>query len=253
MRAWLIQQAVLRPETHRSHGLPTVSGMDEGLTYLVRVWLPDRPGALAAVAARIGALKGDVLGLEIVERSNGLAVDELVVSLPDGVSVDLIVKEVGQVDDVEVEDVRLLEGSTYDPQLDALEAAAIILGADERDDLARALCEHVGRTVRAGWVCVLESGGVVLASWGDRPNDRWLDSFVSGSPPCDTPSRLPDMDAVWLPLPAAGAALIVGRDTPIRARERHRIAALARIADAWFRRLKERSTLEAWMSHPCRP
>ena len=226
--------------------------MEDELTYLVRVWLPDRPGALAAVAARIGALKGDVLGLEIVERSNGLAVDELVVSIPDDVPVDLIVKEVGQVDDVEVEDVRLLHGSTYDPQLDALEAAAIILGAEDRDELARALCEHAGRTVRAGWVCVLESGGGVLASWGDRPNERWLDSFVSGSPPCDTPNRMPEMDTVWLPLPAAGAALIVGRDTTVRARERHRIAALARIADAWFRRLKERSTHRAWMTHPSR-
>jgi hypothetical protein len=100
---------------------------------------------------------------------------------------------------------------------------------------------------------VLESGGGLLASWGDRPNERWLDSFVSGSPPCDTASRLPEMGAVWVPLPAAAAALIVGRDTSVRARERHRIAALARIADAWFRRLKERSTVEAWMIHPSRP
>ncbi|MEM9566640.1 MAG: hypothetical protein AAGA93_28725, partial [Actinomycetota bacterium] len=220
---------------------------------LVRVWLPDRPGALAAVAARIGALKGDVLGLEIVERRNGLAIDELVVSIPDGVPVDLIANEVGQVDDAEVEDIRPLEDSTYDPQLDALEAAAIILGAGSREELGQALCEHVGRTVRANWACVLESDGTVFGSWGDRPNDRWLDSFVSGSPPCDTPARMPEMDTVWLPLPVASAALIVGRDTAIRARERHRIAALARIADAWFRRLKESANYEAWMFHPSRP
>lgn len=227
--------------------------MEDGLTYLVRVWLPDRPGALAAVAARIGSLEGDVLGLEIVERSNGIAIDELVVSIPDGVSVDLIVNEVGQVDDAEVEDVRLLEGSSYDPQLDALEAAAIILGAEDREALAQALCEHAGRTVRAGWVCVLEAGGGILASWGDRPNERWLDSFVSGSPPGDSPNRLAEMDTVWLPLPVAEAALVVGRDTAVRARERHRIAALARIADAWFRRIEERSTVRAWMAHPSRP
>ena len=227
--------------------------MDQPRTYLVRVWLPDRPGALAAVAARIGALKGDVLGLEIVERRNGLAIDELVVSIPDGVPVDLIANEVGQVDDAEIEDIRPLEDSTYDPQLDALEAAAIILGAGSREELGQTLCEHVGRTVRANWACVLESSGAVLGSWGDRPNDRWLDSFVSGSPPCDTPTRMPEMDTVWLPLPVASAALIVGRDTAIRARERHRIAALARIADTWFRRLKESANYEAWMFHPSRP
>ena len=227
--------------------------MEEPRTFLVRVWLPDRPGALAAVAARLGALKGDVLGLEIVERRNGLAIDELVVSLPHGVPVDLIANEVGQVDDVEIEDIRPLQDSTYDPQLDALEAAAIILGAANREELAQALCQHVGRAVRADWVCVLESGGGVLGSWGDRPNERWLDSFVSGSPPCDTPSRMAELDTVWLPLPVASAALIVGRDTTIRARERHRIAALARIADAWFRRLKESANYEAWMLHPSRP
>ncbi len=227
--------------------------MDEPRTYLVRVWLPDRPGALAAVAARIGALKGDVLGLEIVERRNGLAIDELVVSIPDGVSVDLIANEVDQVDDVEIEDIRPLDTTNYDPQLDALEAASIILGAGDREELADALCHHVARTVRANWACVVERNGNVLGSWGDRPNDRWLDSFVSGSPPCDTEGRMPEMDAVWLPLATASAALVVGRDTTIRSRERQRIAALARIADAWFRRLKESSNYEAWMLHPSRP
>ncbi len=227
--------------------------MDQPQTYLVRVWLPDRPGALAAVAARFGALKGDVLSLEIIERRNGLAIDEVVVSMPPGVPVDLIANEVGQVDDAEVEDIRLLEDASHDPQLDALEAAAIILGASTREDLSQALCQHLGRTVRADWACVLERGGGVLGSWGDRPNDRWLDSFVSGMPSCDTSARLPEIDAVWLPLPVADLALIVGRDTPIRARERHRIAALARIADAWFRRLKEASNYEAWMLHPSRP
>ena len=226
--------------------------MDEPQTYLVRVWLPDRPGALGSVTARLGALKGDVLAVEIVERRNGLAIDELVVAVPAGVPVDLIANEVGQVDDVEIEDIRPVGDGAYDPQLDALEAASIILGSGDRDELAEALSLHVGRVVRADWACVLATDGSVIGSWGDRPNERWLDSFVSGSPPCDAPARMPEMDTVWLPLPAAGAALIIGRDTTIRARERQRLAALARIADAWFRRLREISTYEAWMVHPSR-
>lgn len=31
-------------------------------TYVVRVWMPDRPGALGQVASRIGAVGGDVVG-----------------------------------------------------------------------------------------------------------------------------------------------------------------------------------------------
>ena len=61
--------------------------------YLVRlrVWLPDRPGALGAVASRIGGVKGDVIGIEILEQGAGRAVDDLVVALPSASLVDLLV------------------------------------------------------------------------------------------------------------------------------------------------------------------
>ena len=48
-------------------------------TYVIRVWLPDRPGALGAVASRIGAVGGDVVAIDILERGAGRAIDELVV------------------------------------------------------------------------------------------------------------------------------------------------------------------------------
>ena len=69
-------------------------------SYVLRVWLPDRPGALGAVASRIGAVKGDVVGIEILETGAGQAVDELVVQLPEATLVDLLVNEVRQVDGV---------------------------------------------------------------------------------------------------------------------------------------------------------
>ena len=53
-------------------------------TFVIRMWLPDRPGALGQVASRIGAVRGDVVGIDILERDGGQAVDELVVELPDG-------------------------------------------------------------------------------------------------------------------------------------------------------------------------
>ncbi|MEM7273982.1 MAG: hypothetical protein AAF547_12940 [Actinomycetota bacterium] len=234
--------------------------MEKRQRYLVRVWLADRPGALGAVASRFGALRGDVIGLEIIERGGGQAIDDLVVSLPADLPIDFIVREVSAEGDVEIEDIRPMEGTTYDPQLDVLEAAAILLGAETRDDLAAALAEHVCRGVRADWACVTESDGAILGAVGDHPNRRWLASFLSGSPaigPTDdaadpTADDWPPMDAVWVPLPAAAAALVVGRDGPFRARERQRLAALARIADAWFRRMKERSDWEAFALHPSR-
>lgn len=233
--------------------------MESRLTYLVRIWLPDRPGALGLVASRLGALRGDVVGLEIMERGGGLAIDELVVSLPDDVSVSLIVREVTSVDEVTVEDIRLLDGSTYDPQLDVLEAAAIVVGSETADDLALALAEHVCRAVKSSWACVVEpgllnKGSGVVGAWGGCPNDRWLEGFIAGSPcaDADADDAVPtvSMEAVWFPLPAASLVLVVGSDSAIRAKERHRLAALARIADAWFRRLKERSGMTGRALHP---
>ena len=44
--------------------------------YVVRIALPDRPGALGLVASRIGAVGGDIVAINILERDEGHAVDE---------------------------------------------------------------------------------------------------------------------------------------------------------------------------------
>ena len=49
--------------------------------YVVRIALPDRPGALGLVASRIGAVGGDIVAIHILEREDGQAVDEFVVEL----------------------------------------------------------------------------------------------------------------------------------------------------------------------------
>src|SRR5258708_2115710 len=66
-------------ETSRSHCSRTLGAMR---SFVVRVWLPDRPGALGAVASRIGSVRGDLTGIEILERGGGRAIDELIVELP---------------------------------------------------------------------------------------------------------------------------------------------------------------------------
>ncbi|MEO7442016.1 MAG: hypothetical protein ABIW46_00620, partial [Acidimicrobiales bacterium] len=85
-------------------------------TFVVRVWVPDRPGALGAVASRIGAVRGDLVGIDILERGGGRAIDELVVELPSAELVGLLVTEMGQVDGVDVEDVRAATEAAHDPR-----------------------------------------------------------------------------------------------------------------------------------------
>ena len=79
--------------------------------YLVRVRLLDRPGALGLVASRIGAVGGDIVAVDILERENGTAIDEFVIELGGDELVGLLSREVHEVDGAKVEGVRLLETS----------------------------------------------------------------------------------------------------------------------------------------------
>lgn len=203
-------------------------------TFVVRVWLPDRPGALGQVASRIGAVRGDVVGIDILERGAGRAIDELVVQLPDANLVSLLLAEIDQVDGVDVEDVRPANSELQDPRLDALETAALLVGAASRDDLLRCLVAHARRDFGTEWAVVVDlDERVLLASHGAPPPPGWLVAFVAGSQSSEAACAGecgPD-DVAWAGLAGSELALVLGRQgRPFRARERHQLAALTRIA-----------------------
>lgn len=219
-------------------------------TYIIRVWMPDRPGALGALASRIGAVGGDVTGIDILERGAGRAIDELVVELPDDALVDLLVAEIHQVDGVDIESIRPAAEALHDPRVDALETAAVLVGAPTPTAAIDELCVHGVRTVGAHWGVVLDlADGSIVSQVGDCPPAAWIAAFVAGS---QSSARVSDGDAgpsdvVWAPLPAAGRALVMGRNgEAFRARERRQAAALARIVDTRFREL----TIAARQDHP---
>lgn len=212
-------------------------------TYIVRMWLPDRPGALGQVASRIGAARGEIIGIDILERGGGRAIDELVVQLPDGALTDLLVHEVEQVDGVDVEEVRPVADALHDPRLDALETAAILVGSSDGDDLLEAVVTHAKRVVGGEWAAVvLIDDGEILAEIGSLPTTPWLLAFLSGS---QESARLVNGessadDIVWSPMPSTGLALVLGRDgTAYRARERRQLSAIARIADTRLGELRQ--------------
>jgi len=214
-------------------------------TFVVRMWLPDRPGALGQVASRIGAVRGEIVGIDILERGAGRAIDELVVQLPELALLDLLVQEIQQVDGVYVEQVRPVTDALHDPRLDALETAAMLVGATDRDELVDSVVAHARRAVGAEWSAVLQmDDGTVLGEEGPVPPAPWLVAFVEGtrsSVRVASGEAGPD-DVVWSPLPSAGLTLVVGRNgTAYRARERRQVAALARIVDTRLREVVGRS------------
>src|SRR5688500_8770036 len=150
-------------------------------TYVVRLWLPDRPGALGLVATRIGAVRGDVLSIEIIERDGGQAIDELVVSLPDPDLVPLMLSEIAEVDGVAVEDIWAVGSGrpTRDAQLLDLVETLVVAHPDKR---LQELCDGVQTALDTDWAVALAgSAPVVLASAGPLADQGWLAAFLEGA------------------------------------------------------------------------
>lgn len=219
--------------------------------YTVRVWVPDRPGALGAVASRIGAVRGDLIGIDILERGAGRAIDELVVDLPSESLVDLLVAEIAEVDGVDVEDVRRASDALVDPRLDALETAVSLVSQPAVEALLASLVRSSLRDFQSDWATVVELGGVDPAvAVGPVPPGPWLRAFLEGSRAVAAPrpgEAAPD-DVAWADLDAAGLVLLLGRQgRPFRIRERRQLTALARIGDARWAELVARS---GRLAHP---
>ena len=213
------------------------------ISCIVRIWLPDRPGALGEVATAVGSVDAEIVGIDILERGAGRAIDELAVELPEH-GVPGLLAVLRRVDGVDVEDLRVVDGTAHDPRSDALELAAMLAGAGDRDALLDAVVTHGRRLLGGDWAAVLRiEDGEVRASGGPAPEGRWLVAFVEGS---RTSARVAEgrcgpEDVVWAPLPGTALALVVGRDgAPFRARERRQASALARIADARLQDLSRR-------------
>lgn len=199
-------------------------------TVVVRVWLPDRPGALGLVTSRIGAVRGDVLAIEVLESGGGRVIDEIVVNLPTHDLLDLMVNEVHAIDGVSVEDVRPVDGVYSDGGLLALVVAAELAEA-ERPKRLSTLIEGVVRLTEADWAMVVHDDAVV-ESRGDVPSSDWVTSLLVGSRHLGDPHAAFG-DMFWADLPTTNLWVAAGRaGRPVHDRERIRLDLFVRIADS---------------------
>lgn len=200
---------------------------------LIRVWLPDRPGALGLVASRIGSVGGDIVGVDVVERGERVAVDEFAVVVPDDGRLELMIREVEQVDGASVEEVRRV-GIFPDPRLDALESAAALCETGSIADLQALLVTHVRREFLADWVALLVDGTVLAADGDDVPDAAKLVALAAGfaASPLVADGVAGPEDLAVARLPASDAVVLVGRAGHVfRRRERAQLLMLARVAD----------------------
>jgi len=199
---------------------------------VVRIWLPDRPGALGLVASRIGALGGDIVGIDVLERGERVAVDEFAVVIPNAELVRLLVREIEEVDGASVEEWRFVERFP-DPRLDALTSVERLLQATTLAELATSLAESTCTEFTAHWAGVVAGAEVLATAGDDPPGEAVLAALAAGiaASPLVASGELGPDDLAVAALPATEAVLMVGRTGhPFRRRERRQLLALARIA-----------------------
>src|SRR6476661_5411214 len=152
---------------------------DDRVRLVVRVWLPDRPGALGLVASRIGAIGADIVGVDVLERSEHVAVDEFAVTLESEDLVKLLVREIEEVDGASVEQWERVE--RFPDPLDALETIEHVSAAVDGDDLAARLATRVHAEFNADWAAVLRESDLVATAGDGVPDSSVLHAMASGT------------------------------------------------------------------------
>ena len=162
------------------------------MTYLLRVVLPDRPGTLGALASALGGEGADILSVDVVERGNGVAVDDLVVDMPASRPPDVLITAAESVRDVSVESLRPFAGPLDTArELELLEAVSASPGQG-----MALLADAVPRIYRAAWALVVEVARGGPDGGSGRDGVRRV--AASSAAPETEAQRLP-----WLPLERA--------------------------------------------------
>ena len=213
----------------------------------MRIWLPDAPGVLGAVAAEIGAVRGNVVGLEVLEREAGVAIDELVVELPDEPeAVEAACRGVRNVPGAGVEEVTVLTAEARDREDTVLAAAAGILQAGTPTAAMNALTGQLIALFDLTWLALADDELTTFAEMhGDVPSVQWVAAFAEGSRSGADPANDTTGSGVFIEtVPDTGYTICGGRPASIRRRERHEIALLVMVASRFMDALAGRVIAE---------
>jgi len=209
---------------------------------------------LGAVATRIAAIRGNVVGLEVLERDGGVAIDDLMIELPSGALVDELCAQIQQIDGAGVEDVHVVGPGTQDRGLQVVAAAISILDTANPTAALTALMGLAHELFDADWAGLADlRTASYVQSTGDVPSIEWLAAFVEGARSAHTGGdegggsddvsaavgriQSPSVDGtegsgvLAEPLSDVGLTLALGRATPFRRRERWELEMLVRVTD----------------------
>jgi hypothetical protein len=141
------------------------------MPFLLRVELPDVPGSLGRLAGAIGEAGGDIDAIEIVEKRDGTAVDDVLLEIAPGTMPDSVVSAVNGLDGVRVVWIsRYNAGGNLFLDLEAVEE----LTANPEGALDR-LIDLLPVTFRADWAArVSKIDGIVYTTEAAPSDLAWV-------------------------------------------------------------------------------
>ncbi|GAB3966865.1 hypothetical protein GCM10029978_032960 [Actinoallomurus acanthiterrae] len=194
----------------------------------VRLRLPDRPGSLGTVARTLGAAGADIVQVVVLERSAGRAVDDITVSWPQNVSLDVLWDALATVRGLEVDGVwRTNEAPGVFSDVEVVGQMA----ANPPNGVI-ALVEAVPKIFGGDWAVMLGRDGLVVhASW-QAPEPLTLPVV-----PASGARAFTGEDGVryaFIPVGRSGQALLLARVAapPFHQTEIERLIQLATAAEA---------------------
>ena len=137
------------------------------MSFLLRVELPDVPGSLGRLATRIGEAGGDIEAIEIVEKRDDVAVDDVLLELVPGTMPDTIVSACHATPGVRVLWIsRYAAGGQLFLDLEAVEE----LAANPKQAINR-LVDLLPVTFRADWAARVHRSDGILHATDAAPAD----------------------------------------------------------------------------------
>jgi len=194
-------------------------------SYLLRIELVDRPGSLGSLAVALGSVGADILSLDVVERSSGFAIDDLVIELPPGAMPDMLITAAESLSGVRVDSVRphtgLLEAHRE------LELLDHIATAEDNASRMQALADQAPKVLRVSWCTVLRNADGELQRLAASPgapetkadSAPWLPierAMTLDNTAEWVPQAWRDMDTTMVaaPLGDPNTAVVLGRPGP---------------------------------------
>lgn len=177
------------------------------MPFLLRVSLPDIRGSLGRLATAIGEAGGDIEAIEIVEKREGSAVDDVLLEMAPGTMPDSVVSACTAVEGVEVLWIsRYAAGGNLFLDLEVVEELT-----EHPQQAMEIVVDRIPLAYRVDWAVRLRrgagiDGAEVVHSSGGAPSELAWQRI-------DSPTRLPSTDDVTLlcAAPMGQDVVVLGR------------------------------------------